>query len=114
VLVRASDGAATGYVHSGSIADEAWSPARPLIGYTDTSGGEGFLGTPAEARSVATVRDAASGVVVVQADGRFAGWSPDGAWFYVATSGGLYARPLAGGALVRVSGVGVPVSVTKP
>jgi hypothetical protein len=53
-------------------------------------------------------------VVVVQADGRFAGWSPDGAWFYVATSGGLYARPLAGGALVRVSGVGVPVSVTKP
>ena len=96
------------------IADEAWSPARPLIGYTNTLGGQGIPGTPTEAKPVAIVRDPANGAVVAEVDGRFAGWSPDGAWFYVATSGGLYARPLAGGELVRVSGIGVPVSITKP
>jgi hypothetical protein len=114
VLLRASDGAATQYVLGDRIADEAWSPARPLIGYTITLGGQGIPGTPTEAKPVATIRDPASGAVVAQVDGRFAGWSPDGAWFYVATSGGLYARPLSGGALARVSGIGVPVSVTKP
>ena len=114
VLLRTSDGAATQYVLSDRIADEAWSPARPLIGYTVTLGGQGILGTPQESKPVATVRDPASGAVLAEVDGRFAGWSPDGAWFYIATSGGLYARPLAGGALVRVSGIGVPVSITKP
>jgi hypothetical protein len=113
-LVRASDGAATQYVLGDRIADEAWSPARPLIGYTNTTGGQGISGTPTEAKPAATIRDAASGAVLAEVDGRFAGWSPDGAWFYVATSGGLYARPLAGGELVRVSGVGVPMSITKP
>lgn len=114
VLLRASDGAATQYILGDRIADEAWSPARPLVGYTTTLGGQGIPGTPTEAKPVASVRDAASGAVIAEVDGRFAGWSPDGAWFYVATSGGLYARPLAGGALVRVSGIGVPVSITKP
>ena len=113
-VLRASDGAATQYVFGDRIGDEAWSPARPLIGYTLISGGQGIPGTPTEPKPVATIRDAGSGTVLAEVDGRFAGWSPDGAWFYVATSGGLYARPLAGGALVRVSGVGVPVSVTKP
>jgi len=114
VLLRASDGAATGYILGDRIADEAWSPARALIGYTNTLGGQGIPGTPTEARPVAVVRDASNGAVVAEVDGRFAGWSPDGAWFYVATSGGLYTRPLAGGQLVRVSGIGVPVSITKP
>ena len=114
VLLRASDGAASAYVLGDRIADEAWSPARPLIGYTFTSGGQGISGTPTEPKPVATVRDGASGAVLAEVDGKFAGWSPDGAWFYVATSGGLFARPLAGGALVRVSGIGVPVSITKP
>lgn len=114
VLLRASDGAATKYVIGDRIADEAWSPARPVIGYTYTSGGQGIPGTPTEAKPVATILDPANGAVLTEVDGRFAGWSPDGAWFYVATSGGLYARPLAGGALVRVSGIGVPVSITKP
>ncbi|TMF58211.1 MAG: hypothetical protein E6I19_02020 [Chloroflexi bacterium] len=114
VLLRASDGAATQYVLGDRIADEAWSPARPLIGYTNTLGGQGILGTPQESKPVATVRDPASGGVIAEVDGRFAGWSPDGAWFYVATTGGLYARQLAGGTLVRVSGIGVPVSITKP
>jgi len=114
VLLRASDGVATQYVLGDRIADEAWSPARPLIGYTNTLGGQGIPGTPTEAKPFAVVRDASTGAVVAEVDGRFAGWSPDGAWFYVATSGGLYTRPLAGGALVRVSSIGVPVSVTKP
>jgi hypothetical protein len=114
VLLRASDGAPTQYILGDRIADEAWSPARPLIGYTNTSGGLGIPGSPQESKPVATVRDPATGAVLAEVDGRFAGWSPDGAWLYVATSGGLYARPLAGGALVRVSGIGVPVSITKP
>jgi hypothetical protein len=114
VLLRASDGAAMQYVLGDRIADEAWSPARALIGYTNTTGGQGIVGTPNEAKPSAVVRDPAAGAVLAEVDGRFAGWSPDGAWFYVATSGGLYARPLAGGALVRVSGLGVPVSITKP
>jgi len=114
VLLRASDGAATQYILADRFGDEAWSPARPLIGYTLTSGGQGIPGTPTEPKPVATIRDAVNGAVLAQVDGRFAGWSPDGAWFYLATSGGLYARPLAGGTLVRVSGVGVPVSITKP
>ncbi len=114
VVVRASDGAATQYVLGDRIGDEAWSPARPLIGYTNTTGGTGILGTPTEAKPLAVIREATSGGVVAEVEGRFAGWSPDGAWFYVATSGGLYARSLAGGQLVRVSAIGVPVSITKP
>lgn len=114
VLLRASDGAATQYVLGDRIADEAWSPARALIGYTNTTGGQGIPGTANEPKPSAVVRDAATGAVMAEVDGRFAGWSPDGAWFYVATSGGLYARPLAGGELVRVSGLGVPVSITRP
>jgi hypothetical protein len=114
VLLRASDGTATQYVLGDRIADEAWSPARALIGYTNTTGGQGIVGTPTEAKPSAVVRDAATGAVLAEVDGRFAGWSPDGAWFYVATSGGLFARPLAGGELIRVSGIGVPVSITKP
>jgi Tol biopolymer transport system component len=114
VLLRVSDGTATQYVLADRISDEAWSPVRALIGYTNTQGGQGIPGTPTEAKPVAIVRDASSGAVLAEVDGRFAGWSPDGAWFYVATSGGLYGRPLAGGALVRISGIGVPVSVTKP
>ncbi len=114
VVLRASDGAAVQYILGDRIADEAWSPARPLVGYTNTTGGQGIPGTPSEPKPVATVRDPATGALLAEVDGRFAGWSPDGAWFYVATSGGLYARPLAGGTLVRVSGVGVPMSITKP
>jgi hypothetical protein len=114
VLVRASDGAATQYVLGDRIADEAWSPARPIIGYTNTTGGQGIAGTPTEPKPSAVIRDPATGAVLAEVDGRFAGWSPDGAWFYVAAPGGLFAQPLAGGALVRVSGLGVPVSITKP
>lgn len=113
-LVRVSDGAATQYVLGDRINDEAWSPARAIVGYTITSGGQGIVGTPTEPKPLAVVRDPATGAVLAEVDGRFAGWSPDGAWFFVATSGGLYGRPLTGGALVRVSGMGLPVSITRP
>jgi hypothetical protein len=114
VLLRASDGAATQYVLGDRIADEAWSPVRPLIGYTNTTGGQGIVGTATEAKPNAVIREGATGAVIAEVEGRFAGWSPDGTWFYVGRSGGLYARPLAGGELVRVSGLGVPVSISKP
>ena len=35
------------------------------------------------------VVDAASGDTLAKVDGRFAGWSPDGTWFYVARETGL-------------------------
>ncbi|HEV8230527.1 MAG TPA: hypothetical protein VGQ86_11245 [Candidatus Limnocylindria bacterium] len=113
-LVRASDGAVTQYVFGDRLADESWSPTRAVIGYTNTTGGTGLTGSPQESKPLAVVRDPATGAALAEVDGRFAGWSPDGAWFYVATNGGLYARRLAGGELVRVSAIGVPVSVTRP
>ncbi|MGH2499187.1 MAG: hypothetical protein ACRDF0_03730, partial [Candidatus Limnocylindria bacterium] len=108
VLIRASDGAPTGFVTGASIADIAWSPARALVGHTSTDTG----GQPARPR--AEVRDPANNAVVAQQDGRFAGWSPDGAHYYVARAEGLFAFPLAGGAPLRISPIGVPVSTTLP
>jgi hypothetical protein len=98
-VVRASDGTPTFSLPGQGIDDVRWSPTGPLIGMT--------LGnTPA-------VRDAGSGSIVASAtSGRFAGWSPDGTWFYVARETGLYAQPLAGGDAVRISALGVPVSTT--
>ena len=107
-LVRARDGAATTILVGENIGDEAWSPAGRNIGYTTTAG------QGATARQRAIVRDAETGDVAFEADGRFAGWSPDGLWVYVARSDGLYARRLAGGDLVRFALYGVPVSATKP
>ena len=63
--------------------------------------------------NIPIVRDAETGSIVGSNGlGRFAGWSPDGKWFYVARDTGLYAQPLAGGELVRISALGVPVSTT--
>jgi hypothetical protein len=52
--------------------------------------------------------------VLLELDGRFAGWSPDGAWVYIARNEGLFARRLSGGELVRFSPYGVVVSATRP
>ena len=61
------------------------------------------------------VLDAETGAVVAAVgEGRFAGWSPDGKWFYVARDSGLYAIALAGGEPVRISALGTPVSTTTP
>jgi len=108
-LVRASDGAPIGFTLADRFSDESWSATRPLIGYTTS------LGQLSDPKLTAIVRDASTGLVVTSHDGaRFAGWSPDGAWYYIARSDGLYAVRLGGGDPLRVSTVGVPVSVTRP
>ena len=101
VVIVAPDGAATQYLRADGLTDAAWSPARPLLGYTmdiRTANERSVVLSPADGRTVATT------------DGRFAGWSPDGQWYLVARTTGLYAFPLAGGAAVRVGPAGVPVS----
>jgi hypothetical protein len=106
-LVRARDSTATAIILD-AVSDESWSPAGRNIGYTVT------FGRGANARQRAVLRDAETGDVLADLEGRFAGWSPDGLWAYVARTDGLYARRVAGGELVRASLYGVPVSVTKP
>ena len=108
VTIRTRDGAPTFVVTGDAVADEAWSPAGRHVGYTRSTG----QGANAPRRAV--VRDGETGDTLLDADGRFAGWSPDGAWAYVARSEGLYAKRLAGGDLVRFSPYGVPVTTTRP
>lgn len=103
-LVRLADGSITGFLPQTTLRDVGWSPAGRLLGAT---------------RSVlpevaAEVRDGATGAVIATQPGRFAGWSPDGAWYYVARAEGLFAFRTAGGAGVRMSAIGVPVSTTEP
>lgn len=98
-LLRASDGMPTIRVPSQGIEDVRWSPNGHLVGMT--------IG------NIPGVRDAETGAIVASAgSGRFAGWSPDGKWFYVARETGLYAMLLSGGDPVRISALGVPVSTT--
>jgi hypothetical protein len=100
-ILRASDGTPTVRLPGQDISDVRWSPTAPYVGMT-------LGGIPA-------VRDAGSGAIAASAgSGRFAGWSPDGKWFYVARDVGLYAIPVAGGDAVRISALGVPVSTTTP
>jgi len=98
-VVRAADGHPTVQADGQSVTDIRWSPAGHLVGMT--------LG------NVPIVRDAETGAIVASAgSGRFAGWSPDGKWFYVARDIGLFAMPVSGGDPVRISALGVPVSTT--
>ena len=98
-ILRAADGAPTLRVPGQGIGDVRWSPNGHLVGMT--------IG------NIPGVRDAETGAIVASAgSGRFAGWSPDGKWFYVARETGLYAIPLTGGDPVRISALGVPVSTT--
>ncbi len=98
-IVGAKDGTEARRLPGQSVADVRWSPTGHLIGFT-------FGGVP-------RVVDAETGTVQASApEGRFAGWSPDGKWFFVARDVGLYAIALAGGEPVRISALGVPVSTT--
>ena len=98
-LLRASDGTPTIRDPGQSISDVRWSPVGHLVGMTNGN--------------IPVVRDADTGAIVASAtSGRFAGWSPDGKWFYVARDIGLYAIALSGGEPVRISSFGVPVSTT--
>ena len=99
-VLRASDGRPTFQADSQAVADFRWSPKGHLAGMT--------LG------NIPVVRDAEGAIVASATSGRFAGWSPDGTWFYVARETGLYAQLLSGGDPVRISPLGVPVSATTP
>ena len=108
-IVRTRDGAATTIVAGDAVTDETWAPSGRLVGYTLTTPQPGSA-----ARQRAVVRDAETGDIVLEQEGRFAGWSPDGAWTYLAKSDGLYARRLDAGDAVRFSSLGVFVSAAKP
>ncbi len=102
LIVRASDGAPTLVMPGQLVSDIRWSPAGHLVGLTT---------------GLAAIRDAAAPAepLASQTDGRFAGWSPDGTWFYVARDAGLFAYPVAGGVRSgRLSPIGVPVSAARP
>jgi Tol biopolymer transport system component len=100
-LLSAADGGPTLQMPGQDVADIRWAPSGHLVGMT--------------LANIPVVRDAETGVIVASAtSGRFAGWSPDGKWFYVARETGLYAQLLAGGDPVRISSFGVPVSTTTP
>jgi Tol biopolymer transport system component len=107
-IVRARDGAPTTIIAGDPVGDEAWSSSGRNIGYTITT--QGNTGP----RQRAVVRDAETGDILMEQDGRFAGWSPDGAWTYIARSDGLYARRLSGGDPIRFALYGVVVAATKP
>ena len=56
----------------------------------------------------------ATGQVIASQAGRFAGWSPDGEWSYVARGEGLFAYRDGDAEGRRVSAIGVPVVTTAP
>ncbi len=100
-VFRAADGGPTLQSPGQDVADIRWSPNGHLVGMT--------------LANIPVVRDAETTSIVASAtSGRFAGWSPDGKWFYVARETGLYAQLLTGGDPVRISPLGVPVSTTRP
>ncbi len=101
VVLLGADGKALQYVRGETLADLAWSPSKPYIGYTLD------IRTPSER---AVVQAPTAGLPVAIQDGRFAGWSPDGDWFYVSRVAGLFAYPIAGGAPIRMGPAGAPLS----
>ena len=104
VLVRVSDGRITAFLNGSTAQDLGWSPAGGRLGLTQT----------AEGGNLAEIRDAGTGQVIASRPGRFAGWSPDGEWSYVARGEGLFAYRGGDGEGVRVSAIGVPVVTTTP
>ena len=104
VLVRVADGAITAFLNGSTAQDLGWSPAGMTLGLTQTAEG----GTQAQ------IRDAATGQIIASQPGRFAGWSPDSEWAYVARGEGLFAYRGGAGEAVRVSAIGVPVTTAAP
>lgn len=108
-VLRTKDGSPSAIIAGDSVGDEAWSSTGRYLGYTLTTP---QVGATARVRTI--VRDTDTGDVVVEQDGRFAGWSPDGLWMYTARSEGLFARRIGSSDAVRFSPYGVIVSATKP
>jgi hypothetical protein len=104
-IIRTRDSVTTKLLVDEAVTDESWASTGRYLGYTRTV---------ANAPARAVVRDAETGESVMDVEGRFAGWSPDGLWTYIARADGLYAKRLSGGDAVRFSPFGVPISATKP
>jgi Tol biopolymer transport system component len=106
VVLRVSDGTPLLRRFGQDVADIRWSPTGHLIGMT--------------LRTIPIVLDIETGMIIFGSDGtgRFAGWSPDGTWYYTARDTGLYAQPIkpisGGDDAVRISSLAVPVSATTP
>ena len=101
VVLIGADGAPVQYLRGDNLSDAAWSPAKALLGYTldvRTTSERAVVFSPADGKAIAT------------ADGRFAGWSPDGQWYFVGRVTGLFAYRVSGGDPVRVGPVGLPMS----
>jgi Tol biopolymer transport system component len=112
VVVRMSDGEPV-YVLSlppqNGPFDLAWAPTGYLLGWDVAEGLP--LGTVRRA----VVVDPVAGRTILRVDGRFAGWTADGMWAYVARDEGLYAyRADGSGDPVRVGPFGVTVAAAKP
>lgn len=115
-VVRISDGAAVWRVPFSpreAPSDVAFGPAGRHVGWSARGA------FPSEV--AAHVVDISTGATVVRVDGRFAGWSPDGASFYVARLEGLFAYRLDGSGLgvvveppAYVGPYGVPVAAARP
>ena len=112
VVLRISDGepvnAFSLAVENGPF-DMAWSPVGHLLGWTAN---EGPVGATAP---MAIVMDPVTGSIVLRAGGRFAGWTADDQWAYVARDQGLFAHRIdRADDPVRVSPFGVLVTAAKP
>lgn len=103
-LIRIADGSVAAFLPGSALQDVGWSPAGSLLGAT--------LSVRPEIS--AEIRDGRTAAVIATRSGRFAGWSPDGAWYYISRPEGLVAYRVAGGPGVRVSAIGVAVSTTAP
>ena len=101
VVLVDGEGGPLRYLPGENLSDLAWSPTRPLVGYTldvRTSEERAVLLSPSDGKAIATQ------------GGRFAGWSADGQWYYVTRATGLFAYALTGGAPVLVGPGGAPLS----
>lgn len=111
-VIRTADGTPLWASSFGSTPlpqDLGWSPRGTLLAWTVHPS----TGMPS-ASPVARVTDGLLGRTVLERGGRAGGWSPDGAWMYVARVDGLFAAAADGTADVRVGPVGVPVVATAP
>lgn len=104
LVLMDSAGTPLQYLRGEALTDVAWSPTRSLLGYTLD------IRTTSER---AVVRPPEGGDAVATQDGRFAGWSPDGHWYYVSRVSGLFAYPLGGGREIRVGPGGAPLTAAS-
>ncbi len=117
-VVRVADGRTIwslpiSYIAAITRSDVSASSVGRLVAWTEGARYDYSLNVDPPPTSV-FVADPATGRVTRVGAGRFAGWSPDPGWIYVARDEGLFAVRVDGSAEVRVSPIGVSVVATKP